>query len=430
MKTFPRLAFAAALIAGTGLMVAPADAKKKEEAAKPALKLSPEIQPLALAAQTALAAKDYATATTNIDKILATAKTDDDRYIGQAFQLQAAANQIPSGAANEAQIAPMLDALIANPSTPAVDRARFTFVRAGIAFNQKQYAQALAGYVKARDAGYQDETLSLQITRARVASGDVKGGVAELEASATADRAAGRKVSEEVYRYAISNLQKTDDAVGVQRWTTGWLHDYGTPANWRTAIYVFGFQGAAAQQIDNRQRVDLFRLMRATKALAGQAEYIEYADLTQRIGLASESKAVIDEGHANGLVPAANQNAKELLADDSRQLASEGSTASQVGKATASPTGNLAAGTGDFLLGNGDYATAIQMYRLALQKNQTSPNAARPLNLDEVNTHLGIALALSGDKAGAKTAFAAVTGKPRSDIAGLWITWVDSPPAA
>jgi hypothetical protein len=39
-------------------------------------------------------------------------------------------------------------------------------------------------------------------------------------------------------------------------------------------------------------------------------------------------------------------------------------------------------------------------------------------------------LALSGDKAGAKAAFAAVTTAPRSDIAGFWSTWIDSPPTS
>ena len=47
-----------------------------------------------------------------------------------------------------------------------------------------------------------------------------------------------------------------------------------------------------------------------------------------------------------------------------------------------------------------------------------------------VNLHLGIALALSGDKAGAKTTFATVTGAPGSEIAGLWTTWCDAPPIA
>jgi hypothetical protein len=46
-----------------------------------------------------------------------------------------------------------------------------------------------------------------------------------------------------------------------------------------------------------------------------------------------------------------------------------------------------------------------------------------------VNTHLGIALAKSGDKAGAKAAFDAVKATPRAGIAGLWNAYLAAPVA-
>ena len=52
------------------------------------------------------------------------------------------------------------------------------------------------------------------------------------------------------------------------------------------------------------------------------------------------------------------------------------------------------------------------------------------MDADTVNTRLGIALARSGDKAGAKEAFAQVKGAPRADIAAFWTTYVDQAPAA
>ena len=55
-------------------------------------------------------------------------------------------------------------------------------------------------------------------------------------------------------------------------------------------------------------------------------------------------------------------------------------------------------------------------YRLALQKGGIDANTA--------NTRLGIALARSGDKAGAQAALAAVTG-PRAPIAHYWVIWLN-----
>ena len=56
--------------------------------------------------------------------------------------------------------------------------------------------------------------------------------------------------------------------------------------------------------------------------------------------------------------------------------------------------------------------------------------APQGVDADEVNTRLGIALARSGDKAGAKAAFAEVKGAPRSGIAALWTAYVDAPATA
>ena len=78
--------------------------------------------------------------------------------------------------------------------------------------------------------------------------------------------------------------------------------------------------------------------------------------------------------------------------------------------------------TADAYLGYGDYAKAASLYRLALQKGGSGVDA------DTAQLRLGIALAMSGDKAGARTAFAAVKGR-RADLASFWTLYLDTPPA-
>ena len=46
------------------------------------------------------------------------------------------------------------------------------------------------------------------------------------------------------------------------------------------------------------------------------------------------------------------------------------------------------------------------------------------VDAEVINLHLGMALAKSGDKAGAAAAFNAVTG-PRADIAKFWLTYLN-----
>ncbi|MGH6614077.1 hypothetical protein [Sphingomonas sp.] len=436
MKTLSRAALAAILIASTSsvAIVAPAYAKKKEEAKAPGLQLSKEAREFAIKIDEAARAREaapaegkaqadaaYAAAVeANLPGLEGVAKNDDERYLAQAYRLQYEVIKMGSGGNDNAMAAP-LDALLANPKTPKEAIGRYAFTRGNIAFNAKQYPVALSNYARAKEAGFTNPDLPLLMAKAKVLGGDPVGGIADIETAVTADRAAGKPVAEDLYTYAITALQKTNDNAAVQRWTRNWLHAYGTPKNWRTAIYVFGFQGAGAKRIDKKQRVDLFRLMRATNGLAGQDDYLEYAELTFSIGLGSETIAVLDEGKKNGKIPASSATATQFRADAVKQIATEGSLAAQETKANAAKTGTVAADTGDFCLGSGNYAKAIEMYRLALTKGS--------VDADEVNTHLGIALTATGDKPGAKEAFALVKNPPRNEIATLWTTWIDAPAA-
>lgn len=90
MKTISKLALVAAFATGASSMAltTPAFAKDKKADAAATVKLSPEVQKPGLAAQTALTAKDYATAQTAIDQVDAAAKTDYEKYIGAALRYQ------------------------------------------------------------------------------------------------------------------------------------------------------------------------------------------------------------------------------------------------------------------------------------------------------------------------------------------------------
>ncbi|MFC3580206.1 hypothetical protein [Sphingomonas hylomeconis] len=423
MTSFSRAALAAVLIAGTSsfAMTAPAAAKKKEEA-KGGLVVSEPLRVAATAAGAAIAAKDFATAETNVAVIEAGAKTDDERYLAQAYRLQLEANKV-GDAGNPAVLAGPLDALIANPKTPATEVGRYAYMRANIAYNAKQYPQALAGYQRAVQAGFTAPNMQLQIARTKIQSGDTAGGVADIEKQIAADKAAGQPVSEDLYKYAIVALQKTPDTAATMRWTREWLYAYNTQPNWHTAIYVFGFQGDNDKKITKRERIDLFRLLRATKSLAGEREYVEYADLAVQTANAAEAKAVIAEGNATGKLTPANSAAKLTLGEATTQLAREGSLAVQEKRALAAADGLEANGVGDYALGTGNAAKAIEMYKLALSKGGAK------LNKDEINTHLGIAYLQAGDKASAKAAFAQVTTGLRGQIAALWSVWADAPGA-
>jgi tetratricopeptide (TPR) repeat protein len=417
MKTLSKAALAAIVFAGTsGLAFAPPALAKKQEQKAPGLQLSDAVRAPAQAAQTALAAKDYPTALAAIDKIDAAAKNDDEKYIGSALRLQAMAGQMQGSTDPKAQLAlaPVLDALIANPSTPKTDIGKYEYFRGNMAFDAQQYPVALKLFEQAKAAGYNENDIGLQIVKSKVESGDVAGGMTDLQAAIQAEEAAGRKAPETWYRYAIGKTYKSNTLTLTADWSARWLAAYGTPQNWRDAIIAFGFQGPGATALDKRGKVDLYRLMRTTKSLADESDYVDYGQDCLDIGLPEEAKAVIAEGRANGKIAATSQRGKEIAAAADQAIKADKPLAAQESQAKAGADGNFAVGVGDAYLGAGNYAKAIELYTLALQKGGSR------VNPDEVNTHIGIAMSVSGDKAGAKTKFDMVKTAPRSDIAKLW----------
>ncbi|MGN6375960.1 MAG: hypothetical protein ACTHMG_10425 [Sphingomonas sp.] len=429
MMKIAKTAFVAALLVGSaGIAVNPAMAKDKQDQNAdaqqgPKLKLSNDFRKAAAPAQQTLQSGDLATAETQIAAAEAAAKTDDEKYVAAQLRLsltakqqqQAGGNDAASQARSDSALAAPLDALISNPVTPKDQLGKYAYLRGSIAFDQKKYADALNYYAKAQAAGYQDANMPLQIAKAKVESGDIPGGVAQVDQVIKADQAAGQPAPENLYRYAIANLYKTNDHATTLDWVQRWLNAYPTAKNWRAAIEVFGFQGPTADRMGKPQKLDLYRLMDVTDALADRQSYLSYANGAVELGLPEEAVTVIAKGKSKGVIPAGDSAAASIEKSAKTGIASEGSLDSLAKKAQASAKGDLASQTADAYLGKGDYAQAVQLYKLALQKGVS--------NTELVHLHLGIAEARSGDKAAAINDFAAVQAQPSKDIASLWTTW-------
>jgi predicted Zn-dependent protease len=97
-----------------------------------------------------------------------------------------------------------------------------------------------------------------------------------------------------------------------------------------------------------------------------------------------------------------------------------GSLDANVRAARAGTTAQPALTAGDALFGQGRYADAAELYRSALQRGG--------LDAALVNTRLGSALALAGQRVEAEAALRAVTG-PRAELAQFWLIWLARRPA-
>lgn len=432
MKRISKAALAAMLAVGMGTVVVTPVIAKDKQAKQPELKLGDAFRNTAAPAQKALASGDMAAAETAVAAAEAAASSDDEKYVAAELRLQLLSKQNATPSNDPAVIAKTnqsykgpIDVLLNNPRTPTDQRAKLATARGQIAFGDKDYAGAIKYYTIAQQAGASSDDISLALAQAKVKTGDIAGGVAGLDQIVKADEAKGQKAPEDLYKYAVSNLYKTNDRATTLDWVKRWLAAYPTTENWRNAIIVFGFQGPTAAQMSKANKVDLYRLMRATGSLADRGDFLEYAQDAIDLGLPDEAKTVIEQGRASGKLPASDSNAKAIASAADRAIAAQGSLGSLATKAKASAKGDLAQQTADAYLGKADYATAIELYNLALQKGVT--------HADETNMHLGIAEAMSGNTAGAMAPLNAVQSSPNKDVASLWLAYLagkSSPSAA
>lgn len=416
MKIVSKAALGLALALGSAsLAAAPALAQKskkgKEEAAQsgPQLKLSKEFRAAAAPVDVAYRAQNWQGVLTAATAAEAAATTPDDKYQLNQYRLQAATSL--NDAAGQAAA---LDAILATNLLPAADVGKFRYFQAKFAYDKRDFAKAQAALDAAAAAGY--ASTDFHLTRARVYAGQNQfaPSLAALEQAIAAEQAAGKPVPEDWYKFGWSQAYKGKLNADFAKWTMLHLKAYPSSENWRTALVNY----RDTARLGGKAELDLYRLMRASKALTGAKDHYDYAYIADQAGLPGEAKTVLDNYKTSG--GAANPSIAELSkAVAAKASGDRASLDKEATKAAAAATGTLAANTANAYLGYGDYAKAVALFQTALSKGG--------VDADEVNTRLGIALAMQGQKDAAKAAFANVKGA-RAGVAGFWTAYLDSPP--
>lgn len=424
MKFVSKLALTAMLALGsTALVTTPALAQKeKKGAAKEdpnALKVGDAFRKAAQPAMEAVQAKNWAAAGPALDALDQVAQNDDEKYYAAYLRSRA---QI--GQNDLAGLTKTLPILIASPRTPAnelpIYKRQYYTILGNQALNDKKYPEAIDALTKAREAGNTDFDISISLANAYAQTGKPNESVAEVDRAIQAVKATGQKPPVAWYRFAIPRVYATGNRAATAEWLKKMIAEYPTKENWRWGVLVMrGSADATGGRLTSAQRIDLYRLLRTTKVLADQNDYIDYAESVNAAGLPWEAVAVIDEGRASGKIPAGNPDIARIYASAQAKAKSEGSLTPLIKQSQASANGKMASQTGDAYLASGDYAKAVELYDLALQKGGVSA--------DEVNLHRAIALYNLGRKDDARTGFGQVKGAPAVDLAALWTVALDLP---
>jgi len=411
MKLVSRFALGAALVIGGGATVAtaPADAKKKEEPAKPAVQLSKEERAALMPLQTAVTAKDWAAARAALPAAEAGATSGDaKRYLGYMLL------QVGLGVNDETMQARAVDAIIASGTTPAADLPQLYQNQAALALrlSPPNPQKAEAALTRLSELTPNDPEVLVNLAKVKSDLRKPMEALPLIDRAIAAKKATGQPVDVSWYRYALKIAYDGKRSPEALKITRDLISAYPTKENWRDSLLIY----RDVTNLDKASNIDLLRLMRATKSLTGERDWFELAEALDNGGLPGESKAVLEEGSSLKMVDLNKPVFRELLRTTSGRIAADrASLGAAESKAMAAATGQLALNTGDAYMGYGDYAKAVALYRAALSKGSVDTNL--------VNLHLGMALAQSGDRAGAEAAFRAVSGS-RSDIAGYWLIFL------
>ncbi len=414
MKSISILAVSLAVT--SAIVASPADAqrRKKGEAAAPAVDPNARVynfskagRPAIAALQTAVTAKDAAGVATNLAAAQAAASTPDDRYAIAQLQLKYALDtqNLPGQTA-------ALNALAQSGGAAPTELPKIYRNLGALSYNAKDWAGAVAAYDRLiqLEPGNADDLVTLG--EIRVKRGQAAEGVALIERAIATKTAAGQTADENWYKRAVglsTDAKLTPQALKLAR---EWVTAYPTPQNWRDALGNYRF----LVPLDEAAELDHGRLQRASGALQGERAYRVFAQILIDRRFYGEAKSVLDEGVAKRIIDPAKPEYKALITQATRSAATDRPTiAASEAKALSSAEGRIALNVADSYFGYADYAKAASFYRTALSKTGVDTNL--------INTRLGIALAMSGDKAGSTAAFSAVTG-PRQELARFWMLWL------
>lgn len=396
-----------ALTLATAAIAVPAAAQTKTDQAQ---QQQPKIVPSkgALKAltelQDAVQKNDVASIPAKVAAAEAAATTKEDKYLVARLQLQAAV-----AAKDNAATVAAIDKISASNYLDAAQVSKLYTGLGGTLFNDKQYAQAATAYQKALALDPRNAEAAAMVGDALSAAGRKGEAAAAYQRLIEASVASGKKPDESLMRQAVAAAYeaKSPSAVELAR---KWVEAYPGPQSWRNSIAIY----RNLSRTDLQGTLDLLRLMQAVGALSDPADYSLFARAAFEQNNFDEARAVLDAGVAAKVVSPSNPEYSDIFA---ALKAKPRFSAADLATATkTAATGTALVHIGDRYLAMGEYAKAAELYRQALNK----PGVDKPV----ANLHLGMALARSGDKAGAVAALNAVTG-PQAEIAKFWLTYVN-----
>jgi tetratricopeptide (TPR) repeat protein len=404
------VAFSSSTLAQSGQKEATAEAKTEAKSAH-ALKFSKGALKALAELQKVVTAKDVANFPAALAAAEAAAKNVDDHYMIAQLRLSHALNNND----NPGKIA-ALEAILASGGSPAESMESLYIALGGLNYDVKHYDQAAAAYEKLVELNPNSQEGLLRLAELHGGQKRYGDAVTFLERAIDVKKAGGEAIPENWYKRGMQFAYDGKLVAQFSKLSRNFIAAYPTPANWRDSLLAY----REMQELGEDVQLDLFRLMRHANALKGENDFYVLSSMLVRGNFPAEAKATLDEGSASNKIQVTKPIFSEVLKQVAPKIAEDKAALPGLEtRAKADATGRLATKVADGYFGHANYTKAVELYRLALQKGSIDANLA--------NNRLGIALALSGQKAEAEAAFKAVAGQ-RQELANFWLLWLSQRP--
>lgn len=403
----------AGILAAAAASASPAMAQPGVAAPQAALTFTREERAALAPVSQALMARNWAAAAAALPAAQAASQSPSARYAVGRLELD-----LGRGTVNAEQQLRGIERILASGAAQPAEVAALLRLQAQLYNDRRDVERAEASLNRLSQLQPNDpETLALlgQLSRVRENSGQA---LNFFRRSLAASDAAGRRVPESRYKLALALALQGNQRDATADLARRLVTAYPSATNWRDALLSY----RDVAQLDAASTIDLWRLLRASGALAGERDYLAAANAFDQANLAGEAKAVLDEGVANNMLRASEGLTRTLITRvNGRATTERGGLAARIASGRNAATGAPARAAADLLLAHGRHAEAAELYRLASTKSGE--------DADLVNLRLGEALALAGQTAEAQAALQAVGGQ-RAELARLWLAWLAQRPAA
>lgn len=234
-------------------------------------------------------------------------------------------------------------------------------------YNAKNYAKAIDWIEKYQQAGGDDPSMKMALTRSYYLKADYANAAKAIDIEVGKTISAGKVPDEMQLKLLIDSRMRLKDEAGSVKALETMVQYYPSQANWRSLIARLW----AKPQLAPRLQMDVFRLQMAATGLADETDYTDMAALALQEGSAIEASKVLEQGYAAGVLVAGDKARElKLLTDKAGKAAAEDQNTLEkdIARARTLPDGLALFNYGFTLFQLGQSERAVALMEQALAK--------------------------------------------------------------